>query len=129
MADPQLILVVDDDANFREIFSTQLGALGYKVEIAENGEEGIKKAQELKPSLVLMDMRMPGLSGADALLKLKENESTRGIKVLFLSNVGDPQPQAQEVAKKYAEQSGAIGYLRKTDDITVLIEQIKEFIK
>lgn len=129
MADTQLILIIDDEPDFREIFSTRLGAMGYRTEVAENAELGIQKAKQLKPNLILMDMRMPGMTGADALIKLKDDPETKDIKVLFLSNIGDPQPQAQEVGKMYAQQVGAAGYLRKTDDLDKLMEQIRAFIQ
>lgn len=129
MADNQLILIIDDDPNFREIFSVRLGALGFRVETAENAEAGLARAKEIKPNLILMDMQMPGMTGADALIKLKEDDVTKNIRVLFLSNIGDPQEKAQEIGKKYAAELGAIGYLRKTDDPDHLMQQIQAFLQ
>ncbi len=120
-----LILLVDDEADFREIFSARLTAAGYRVEVAEDGKAGIEKAKALNPDLILMDMRMPNMSGGDALLTLKGDPATANTKVLFLSNLGDPQPEIQDINNRFSEQVGAVGYLRKTDDLDILIEKVK----
>ncbi len=86
MDETPLILIVDDEAAFREIFSAKLGADGYRVETAENGEIGLAKAKALKPSLILMDVRMPVMDGPTAVLKLREDPETKDIKVAFLTS-------------------------------------------
>ena len=124
-----LILIVDDEADFREIFSAKLTSVGYRIETADDGMQAIERAKELKPDLILMDMRMPNLTGAEALLKLKDDPITKNIKVLFLSNLGDPQPEMQEINRRFAEQVGAIGYLKKTDDLEVLVSKVSAVLK
>ena len=62
MPDQKLILIVDDEPDFLEIFGTKLTTSGFRVETAGNGEEGFKKAKSIKPDLVLMDVKMPGLT-------------------------------------------------------------------
>ena len=83
MPDQPLILVVDDDPDFREILSLKLSSSGFRVETAVNGEEGVNKTKALKPNLVLMDVKMPVLDGAGALLKLREDPETKNTKVIF----------------------------------------------
>lgn len=129
MALPPLILIIDDEADFREIFSTRLLAAGMRVETAENGTQGIEKTKALKPNLVLLDMMMPDMTGADALLKLKDDPETKDIKIVFLSNIGGTQPEAKEVNDKFAQGSGAAGYLRKTDDYDVIVNGVKGFLQ
>lgn len=128
MADQPLILVVDDEPSFREIFKAKFSTVGYRVETADNGEEGVRKAKELKPNLVLMDMKMPGMSGADAVLKLKEDSETKNLKVVFLSNLGDPREEMQEFNNRLSKEVGALGYVKKTDDLDSIVEKIKFFI-
>lgn len=129
MDETPLILIVDDEAAFREIFSAKLGADGYRVETAENGEIGLAKAKALKPSLILMDVRMPVMDGPTAVLKLREDPETKDIKVAFLTSLGDPRMEMQEMSAKMAQDFGAQGYLRKTDDLDLLNDRIKAFLQ
>lgn len=131
MADQLLILVVDDDPDFREIFSTKLKATGYRVETAENGAQGVEKVKALKPALVLMDVSMPGMDGATAVLKLREDldQDVKNVKVAFLTSLGDPRHEMQDLNIKFSEDFGAQGYLKKTDDLDSLVEKIKGFLQ
>lgn len=129
MAGQPLILVVDDEPDFREIFETKLSSEGFRVETAANGEEGIKKAKALKPDLILMDVKMPGLSGADAVLKLKDDPETKGIKVVFLTSLGDPRAEMQAMSKRISSEFGAQGYMKKTDDLDRIVEQVRGFLR
>lgn len=72
--DKNQILIIDDEFAIREYLSRGLEKLGYKVDPAENGEQGIKKINLNHYSLVLTDMRMPGLSGKHVLDHVKENK-------------------------------------------------------
>lgn len=128
MAEQKLILVVDDEPAFREIFSVKLTADGFRVETAENGQVGFEKAKALNPDLILMDVKMPVMDGATALLKLREDPETRNIKVIFLSSIGDPHREMEEMHRRISEEFGAQGYLRKTDDIDRLDVEIKKLL-
>ncbi len=128
MTGQPLILLIDDEPNFLEIFKTKFSAIGFGVETALNGEEGIKKAKALKPDLILLDMKMPGLSGADVLIKLRDDKATKGIKVMFLTNLGDPRPEMNEVSERISIEVGAHGYIRKTDDLDSIVERVKDFL-
>src|SRR5665811_63373 len=66
------ILVVDDDASIRETFELQLGRRGYEVETAESGEKALNLLQEFGPSLVITDLRMPGMDGLELLRRIRE---------------------------------------------------------
>ena len=129
MSLPPLILIVDDDPDFLEIFSTRLGAAGMRTETASDGNAALLKAKELKPDLILMDMIMPGMTGAEVLMKLREESSDQKVKLVFLSNMGGAQPEAQEINKKYSQDAGAVGYLKKTDDLDLLVNQILGLLK
>lgn len=125
---PQLILLVDDDANFREIFSAKMKAAGFLVETAASAVEGIKKAKELKPALILMDIRMPDIDGVEAIGRLKASPETKDIKIICLSGFGEPREEVQAVDVKFAGEIGAVSYLRKTDNLELLMENIKKFL-
>lgn len=66
------ILIIDDDETMRDSCTQVLQKSGYEIEIAENGEKGIAKAKEINPDLVLLDLKMPGLSGIEVLKRLKK---------------------------------------------------------
>jgi CheY-like chemotaxis protein len=129
MADQPLILIVDDEADLREIFSMKLRSAGFRVETAENGQQGVEKAKALRPDLILMDVKMPVLDGAAAVLKLREDPATKDTKVAFLTSLGDPQTEMQQLNAKFSADFGAQGYLKKTDDLESLLGKIKGFLQ
>lgn len=128
MSESPLILIVDDEANFREIFSTKLSAAGYRVAQADGPEAGFAKALSMKPDLILMDVKMPGMEGPAVVSKLRENPETKNVKIAFLTNLGDPRAELREIDKKFSEEFGAQDYLNKTDDLGVIVQHIKEIL-
>ena len=124
-----LILIVDDDERFREILSVKLQAEGFKVQTVESGEHCLAVVKDLKPGLILMDMKMPGMNGAEALLKLQADPETKNIKVIFLSSFGDPQPDRQEVNNRFSQELDALAYFKKVDDLDSLVSKIKAIVQ
>ncbi len=121
------ILVVDDEEVFREIFSKRLTADGFHVDVAENGQAALGKMKDAVPDLVLMDVKMPVMDGAATVLAMREDPRLRNVKVVFLTSLGDPRMDMEELGKKFSQDFGAQGYLRKTDDLDGLMEKIKAF--
>lgn len=125
------ILVVDDDADFREIFSTHLRMLGYDLDVANGATEGLAKIRAQAPDLVLMDVQMPpGISGIDAFFELKADPKTASVPVLFLTNLGASETveaAAQQVNEQYAQELGAVGVLKKTDELVSLSDRIARY--
>lgn len=128
MSEQPLILIVDDDSNFREIFSVKLINAGFRVETAENGLLGVQKAKATKPALILMDVKMPVMDGATAVLKLREDDETKNAKIAFITSLGDPRTEMQDVNVKFSEEFGAQGYLKKTDDLDALVLKVRGFL-
>ncbi len=128
MTGQPFVLIVDDEADFREIFGTKLSAMGYRVATAEDGQAALLKMAKEKPDLVLMDVKMPTMDGATAVLKMKEDPALKDIKVAFLTSLGDPRLDVQDISRKFSEEFGAQGYLKKTDDLDVLAEKIKALL-
>lgn len=120
------ILIIDDEKNFLDIFLAKLESAGFVVELAGDGVSGIKRVREWKPDLVLLDMNMPGLSGADVITKLKEESGTKDIKVAFITAIGDPKNKERDAS--YAMAIGAVGYIQKTDDLNKIVEEIRSFL-
>ena len=101
------ILIVEDDKFLRELISHKLIKEGYDIIEAADGEEGIKKAMEEKPDLVLLDLILPGIDGFEVLYRMKASPETSSIPVIILSNLG----QKDDVEK--GMRLGASDYLIK----------------
>lgn len=101
------ILIVDDTQLIRMMYQDKLSAEGYEVDTAENGWEGVQKAQEWLPDLILLDMIMPKMSGLEALQRLKADPRTKDIIVVVLSNRDD------DTDIKRGIKLGANDYFRK----------------
>jgi len=91
----ETILIIEDDKFLRELICRKLINEHFKTEEAIDGEEGLKKLQETKPDLILLDLILPGLDGFEVLSRIKDNPSISSIPVLILSNLG----QKDEIAK------------------------------
>jgi PAS domain S-box-containing protein len=84
-----VILVVDDTPTNLEVLFDLLGNSGFKVLIAENGESAIEKANYALPDLILLDIIMPGMDGFEACRRLKANDVTQSIPVLFITALNE----------------------------------------
>ena len=83
------ILVVDDDPEIVKLLTIRLTKLGYAITTAANGVDGIATARRDKPDLILLDVMMPGKSGWDVIRALKADPSTRDIKIIMVSAIGE----------------------------------------
>jgi len=92
-----LVLVVDDYADAREMYSESLLVLGFRVATASNGVEAVEKARALAPDVILMDLSLPGIDGWEATRLLKADDLTRHIPVVALT--GHAPAHAAERAK------------------------------
>ncbi len=128
MRNPPLILLTDDEPNFRDVLEIKLKNAGYQTVTASNGEEGVKKAKELMPDLALMDVKMPKMDGLQALDILHNDPATKNLKVVMLTAFGDPQSEIYENHKKFAKEIGATEYLLKSQDIDYIVSRVKDII-
>src|SRR5258705_9926805 len=85
LAAAPLLLLVEDFPDTRDSLSLLLRAAGFRVELAENGEDGVTKAKQLLPDVILMDLRMPVLDGSEATRRIHENAETRRVPVVAIS--------------------------------------------
>src|SRR6185503_2409286 len=101
------VLAIDDSAEIRLIIQETLNFFGFKTLIAEDGQTGIKMAQEHLPDLIICDINMPKLDGYDTLKAMREQESTAMIPFMFLSGATD------RVTVRKGMELGADDYLTK----------------
>ncbi len=81
------IALVEDDINLQTMYKFKLEHEGFKVATANNGLEGLQLAEEFMPDLILLDLRMPVMNGADMLAHLRETEWGSSIRVIILTNI------------------------------------------
>ena len=122
------ILVTDDEKDFREIVATKLKSAGFNVVEATNGEDAIKKAKEIRPDLLLLDVNMPGITGIETLTRIQSDPDLKELRIVFLTNYGDPQKEAAWLDEKFAREIGAMDYIRKTDDLNKVVSQIHNLL-
>lgn len=126
MADPTKVLIVEDDKFLSELISTKLDKEGFNIALAGDGETGIKKAEEFKPEIILLDIMLPGMDGFEVLEKLKSSTDAqlKNTPVIILSNFG------QESKVERGLQLGAVDYLVKANFTTgEIVAKIKEVLK
>ena len=116
---PRKILVADDDPKLRQMFRELLGRKGYTVVLAEDGAQACESAAKELPDLILLDVLMPRCDGYSALLRLRSQESTRAIPVVFVS--GEPPQEHTDIAKSL----GAQGFLPKPFTLASLVSTIE----
>ena len=117
------ILIVEDDKFLRELISQKLLKEGYGISAAVDGEEGITKIKEEKPSLVLLDLILPGIDGFEVLTQMKADPNVSSIPVIILSNLG----QKEDVERGL--KIGATDYLIKAHFTPgEIIEKIKKIL-
>lgn len=118
------ILIVDDNLLNLELAQDILELAGFNVDVADNAEKGIELAKEGQPDLILMDLRMPVISGLDALHQLRADAATRHIPVVVLTASAMKGDEHRLLAE------GFDGYLQKpinpptfADDVTALMNK------
>ena len=116
------ILVVDDSRIFRHLVSMHLEAAGYRIIAAENGAEAIKRAISEQPDLIVLDIQMPVMDGAQALAALKAREDTRDIPVLIITTLGRKEDE------RLLRQGGASGFLSKPIRERQVLKQVQMLI-
>jgi CheY-like chemotaxis protein len=118
------VLIIDDEEDTRSIASMSLGLLGgHDVLEAGSGAEGIERAAQEKPDVILLDLLMPGMDGAETLTNLRKNPDTVEIPVIFLTVKG----MFSEFDR--LKRLGALAVLNKPFDPTQLSGQIFEILK
>ena len=124
------ILIVDDEQKFVDMLKMRLEANEYEVMAAYDGEEGIRMAEDIKPDAIILDMLMPKMFGDEAAKKLKENQKTKDIPIVFLSAVPTEFLSGQEKQEGDNRQHSDDGiYLSKLSDNNELLAAIKKILK
>lgn len=101
------VLIVDDDAFITRLVRMKVEQLGYEVETAGDGEEGLRKALELHPDLILLDLMMPRMNGLEVCRRLRAEPEGRDVPIVMLT----AKAQERDIEAGFA--AGATDYLIK----------------
>lgn len=116
------VLVVDDEVYILHILDFSLGAEGYEVITAADGQQAIEKARTEKPDLIVMDIMMPRLDGYETTRRLKELPETREIPILLLTAKG------RETDRQKGFDAGASDYITKPFSPNKLIGRVQDIL-
>ena len=117
------ILAVDDEVHILELISFNLKAAGYHVVTALTGEEALKRCEVERPSLVLLDIMLPGIDGLEVCRRLKGDRMTSNIPIIMLTARGD------EVDKILGLELGADDYITKPFSVRELAARVKSLLR
>ena len=117
------ILVIEDEANIQKLAKANLTASGYKVFVAANGEKGLELAELERPNLILLDLRMSGMSGWDVLMALKANQRLQRIPVIIMTAT---VPDSEE---HKIQGMRTAGYLVKPFTVDELLRRVKQVLE
>lgn len=116
------ILVVDDDELICQLMSTLLKGFG-NIEIAESGEEALEKSAEIMPDLIILDVQMPGLDGYEVCKRLKADEKTSEIPVIFLTANSNNEDEERGL------EIGAVDFIRKPMSQKIVSTRVANILK
>ena len=113
------VLIVDDEENIVELLKFNMELKGYEVEYAYDGEEALKKAKDIKPALILLDLMLPIMDGTKVCSKIREDEELKDTPIIMLT------AKNMEKDKIYGLELGADDYITKPFSIKELMARVK----
>ena len=119
----QTILVIDDERDLLDLIEYNLKKEGFKVFKAENGEEGISKAKEHRPDLILLDIMMPKMDGLEAVEIMRKDDDLKKTPIIFLTARSDEKTEIDGLNK------GGDDYITKPISTTKLVSRIKAVLR
>ena len=124
MPDKKTILIVEDDVFLADLYKTKMELEGFKVYAAYDGEKGLEMAKKNNPSIILLDLILPKLTGFQVLEKIRSDSKIKDIPIIILTNLS----QKSDVDKGI--KMGANDYLIKAHFMpSEVVEKIKKLIQ
>jgi DNA-binding response OmpR family regulator len=119
---PKRILLVDDDPGLTALLDLVFRRAKFEVVVANGGYDGLRKATELYPTLILLDIMMPDLSGIEVCRRLRANPDTAMMPILILSASGNTKDRDQSLA------AGADAFIQKPVSPTELVARVNSLL-
>ena len=119
----ELVLIVEDNEKNRRLVRDVLQFKGYQTIETETGEEGVELARSRQPALVLMDIQLPGIDGITALKRLREDPTTRAMKVMAVT------ASAMTQDRQNILNAGFDGYQSKPINVKSFLEAVEAILR
>lgn len=119
-----LMLIVDDNVEFRTMVSDYFTDLGFNVQIAGNGREGLVKAREIKPDIILLDVMMPDIGGIEVLRNLQTEDDTRDIPVVVITGTFFDK----NMSELFRQESNCREFMSKTVELSYLQKKVQSLL-
>jgi DNA-binding response OmpR family regulator len=103
------IAIIEDDQVISQMYRMKFEADGFEVQLADNGKQGVAMVETFKPDIILLDLQMPNMNGAEALAQIRAHDWGKQIPVIILTNLGE------EEAPKSLQALGIHSYIVKAD--------------
>jgi DNA-binding response OmpR family regulator len=115
------IAIIEDDDVIAQMYRMKFATEGFDVQVAANGRTGVALCQEMMPDMVLLDLKMPEMSGEEALEKIRSTDWGKDIPVIVLTNLGE------EEAPKKLKELNVQAYIVKADlTPSQVMQKVKE---
>src|SRR5262249_28294269 len=113
------ILIIEDERALTKLLTYNLEREGYEAIVANDGQEGLRKAQTLLPDIIILDLMLPILGGLDVCRELRAGERTRDIPIVMLT------AKAEETDQIVGFSMGADDYVTKPFSVKVLLQRLR----
>lgn len=117
----KLMLIVDDNVEFRTMVSDYFTDLGFTVEIANDGREGLAKAKAIRPDIILCDVMMPDIGGIEVIRGLQTEDETRSIPVLVITGTFFDK----DMSELFRQESNCREFMSKTVELSYLQKKVE----
>jgi DNA-binding response OmpR family regulator len=118
------IAIIEDDQVIAQMYRMKFESEGFEVQIAENGKLGVELSEHMKPDMILLDLKMPEMSGEEALKAIRASDWGKHIPVIILTNLGE------EEAPKSLQTLGVHSYIVKAElTPRQVTERVKQALK
>jgi CheY-like chemotaxis protein len=119
-----LMLIIDDNVEFRTMVSDYFTDLGFTVEIANDGREGLAKAKLIKPHIILCDVMMPDIGGIEVIRGLQTDDETRNIPVLIITGTFFDK----NMSELFRQESNCREFMSKTVELSYLEKKVASLL-
>jgi CheY-like chemotaxis protein len=119
-----LMLIVDDNVEFRTMVSDYFTDLGFNVQIAGDGREGIAKAKAIKPDVILCDVMMPDIGGIEVVRNLQTDDDTRNIPVLIITGSFFDK----NMSELFRQETNCREFMSKTVELSFLQKKVEALL-
>jgi len=118
------ILLVEDDEFIIDIYKQKLEQDGFSVEVAQDGEEALRKVKSIKPDLLILDIVLPNIDGWEIIKSIKKDEELKGLKIIALTNL----KQKEDI--KRGQSLGITGYFVKANYTpSQIVKEVKKIME